>query len=167
MNSAEKHTPPNPLTILHEDGVAFLLLNHPPVNASSAALRAALYEGLQESAHDSSIKAVVIMGQGKNFMAGADIREFDGPLLDPQMPAIIKLIENLNKPVIAAIHGAALGAGFELALACDARMATPQATIGLPEVSLGVIPGAGGTQRLPRLIGTAKALDLIGNAKLV
>lgn len=167
MNSAEEHKPANLLTILREDGVAFLLLNHPPVNASSAALRAALYEGLQESAHDSSIIAVVIMGQGQNFMAGADIREFDGPLLDPQMPAIIQLIENLNKPVIAAIHGAALGAGFELALACDARMATPHASIGLPEVSLGVIPGAGGTQRLPRLIGTAKALDLIGNAKRV
>jgi 3-hydroxyacyl-CoA dehydrogenase len=109
----------------------------------------------------------VIIGAGKTFVAGADIREFDKPLRDPQVPAVIEAIEACAKPVVAAIRGAALGGGFELALGCDARIATPDAVVGLPEVTLGIIPGAGGTQRLPRLIGLAPAIEMITSGRRV
>src|SRR5262249_56026646 len=100
-------------------------------------------------------------GAGGDFVAGADIREMDLPLLEPSLPDVIAVMETCPQPIIAAINGNALGGGFELALACDRRLAAPDATVGLPEVKLGIIPGAGGTQRLPRIVGTARAIALI------
>jgi 3-hydroxyacyl-CoA dehydrogenase len=116
-------------------------------------------------AGDDNVVAIVLIGAGKTFVAGADIREFGKPLRDPQLPAVIAAIEQCRKPVIAAIAGAALGGGFELALGCDARIATPDALVGLPEVTLGIIPGAGGTQRVPRLTGIAAAIGLVASGR--
>ena len=153
---------------LEKDGsVAVLVIDNPPVNAGSWDVRNGLLAALRASCSDPEISAIVIIGAGKTFVAGADIREFDKPLRDPQVPAVIEAIEACAKPVVAAIRGAALGGGFELALGCDARIATPDAVVGLPEVTLGIIPGAGGTQRLPRLIGLAPAIELITSGRRV
>ena len=153
---------------LEKDGsIAVLMIDNPPVNAGSWDVRNGLLAALRASCSDPEISAIVIIGAGKTFVAGADIREFDKPLRDPQMPAVIEAIEACAKPVVAAIRGAALGGGFELALGCDARIATPDAVVGLPEVTLGIIPGAGGTQRLPRLIGLAPAIELITSGRRV
>ena len=153
---------------LEKDGsVAVLVIDNPPVNAGSWDVRNGLLAALRASCSDPEISAIVIIGAGKTFVAGADIREFDKPLRDPQMPAVIEAIEACAKPVVAAIRGAALGGGFEIALGCDARIATPDAVVGLPEVTLGIIPGAGGTQRLPRLIGLAPAIELITSGRRV
>jgi len=153
---------------LEKDGsIAVLVIDNPPVNAGSWDVRNGLLAALRASCSDADISAIVIIGAGKTFVAGADIREFDKPLRDPQMPAVIETIEACAKPVVAAIHGAALGGGFELALGCDARIATPDAVVGLPEVTLGIIPGAGGTQRLPRLIGLAAAIEMITSGRRV
>src|SRR5206468_799795 len=113
------------------------------------------------------IEAAVLIGAGRTFVSGADIREFDGPIAEPQMPAVVGAIESCPKPIVAAIHGNALGGGFEIALACDARIAANDAHFGLPEVTLGIIPGAGGTQRLPRLVGRARAIELITSGRRV
>jgi 3-hydroxyacyl-CoA dehydrogenase len=150
-----------------QGGIAFIAIDNPPVNASSWETRSALLDAIETSSNDPDVSSLVLIGAGRNFMAGADINEFDGPIRDPQMPAIIAAIEDCPKPVVAAISGAALGAGYELALACDARIATEDAVVGLPEVMLGVMPGAGGTQRLPRLVGVSRAVDLIGRARRV
>ena len=153
---------------LEKDGsVAVLVIDNPPVNAGSWDVRNGLLAALRASCSDPEISAIVIIGAGKTFVAGADIREFDKPLRDPQVPAVIEAIEACAKPVVAAIRGAALGGGFEIALGCDARIATPDAVVGLPEVTLGIIPGAGGTQRLPRLIGLAPAIELITSGRRV
>jgi 3-hydroxyacyl-CoA dehydrogenase len=146
-------------------GLAFVIIDNPPINAGSFAVRAGLLEAIGRLAGDDNVAAIVLIGAGKTFVAGADIREFGKPLRDPQLPAVIAAIEQCGKPVIAAIHGAALGGGFELALGCDARIATPDALVGLPEVTLGIIPGAGGTQRLPRIIGLAAAIELITSGR--
>ena len=153
---------------LEKDGnVAVIVIDNPPVNAGSWDVRNGLLAALRASCADPEIAAIVIIGAGKTFVAGADIREFDKPLRDPQMPAVIEAIEACAKPVVAAIRGAALGGGFELALGCDVRIATPDAVVGLPEVTLGIIPGAGGTQRLPRLIGSAPAIEMITSGRRV
>src|SRR5690606_31868932 len=110
---------------------------------------------------DDTVIGAVIMGQGRVFIAGSDLKEFGKPLEQPELPAVIEAIENCPKPVVAALHGAALGGGFELALGCDARIATKGTVVGLPEVTLGMIPGAGGTQRLPRLTGIPRAIEMI------
>lgn len=141
--------------------VAVLTIDNPPVNAGSAAVRRQLLRVLAEWSARPDITALVLIGAGKTFIAGSDLREFGGPLEDPQLPVVIAAIEASPKPVIAALHGAALGGGFELALGCDARIAAPGCVVGLPEVTLGMIPGAGGTQRLPRLVGIPKAIELI------
>ena len=109
----------------------------------------------------------MLIGAGKTFIAGSDMREFGAPIEQPSLPDVIAAIERCSKPVVAAIHGAALGGGFELALGCDARIATRDATVGLPEVTLGIIPGAGGTQRLPRLVGVARAIELIATGERI
>ena len=152
----------NPSVDLRRDGaVAILTIDNPPVNALSHRVRAGLAEGLRQVREDGGVTALVIAGAGRFFSAGADIGEFGKP---PQMPGlreILAAIEALPKPIVAAVDGAALGGGFELALACHYRIAGPGARFGLPEIKLGLLPGAGGTQRLPRLVGPEAALRLI------
>lgn len=143
------------------DAVLVLELANPPVNASSQEVRAGILEGVNRLADDPSLIAAVLIGAGGSFVAGSDISEFSGVVPEPLLPAVIASIEQCPKPVVAAIDGFALGGGLELALGCDARIATPSAQLGLPEVSLGMVPGAGGTQRLPRLIGRSGALEMI------
>ncbi|TKW65589.1 MAG: enoyl-CoA hydratase [Paracoccus denitrificans] len=144
------------------DTALILTVDNPPVNVISQSVRAGLLAACQtarEALAQGRIDRVVITGAGQTFVAGADAKEFDGPALDPQLPDVLAALSEL--PAIAAMNGAALGGGYEIALSCRYRIATPQAVIGLPEVTLGVVPGSGGTQRLPRLIGLEKALPLI------
>jgi 3-hydroxyacyl-CoA dehydrogenase len=155
----------SPVRIDREQAVAFVVIDNPPVNASSFEVREGLLDAIGALAGDDTVTAIVLIGAGKTFIAGADIREFGKPLRDPQVPEVIAAIEQCPKPVIAAIAGAALGGGFELALGCDARIATPDALVGLPEVTLGIIPGAGGTQRVPRLTGVAAAIALVASGR--
>jgi 3-hydroxyacyl-CoA dehydrogenase len=142
-------------------GVAEIVIDSPPVNALSHAVRLGLVKGIERSAADTDVKAVVIRCAGRTFFAGADISEFDSGIREPDLLAVLRAIEDSPKPVIAALHGTALGGGLELALACHYRIAAPSAKLGLPEVSLGLLPGAGGTQRLPRVIGAPAALDMM------
>lgn len=152
----------NPVTqLMTINGVAVLEVDSPPVNALGHVVRIGLEAGVTRALADEAVKAVVIACAGRTFFAGADIGEFGKPLLKPDLNDIFRIIEGAAKPVVAAIHGTALGGGFELALACHYRIAEPSARIGLPEVNLGLLPGAGGTQRTPRLAGIAAALDLI------
>jgi len=143
--------------------VAVITLNNPPVNGLGHALRRGIVEGLDRAAADPGVKAVVLAGAGKSFSAGADIREFGTPQMtaDPSLHAVIQAVEASPKPVLAAIHGVAMGGGLELALACHYRVATSGAQVALPEVKLGLLPGAGGTQRLPRAVGLETALNMI------
>jgi 3-hydroxyacyl-CoA dehydrogenase len=147
---------------VHGD-VAVITLNNPPVNGLGLATRAAVADGLNRAETDSAVKAIVITGGGKAFSGGADIKEFGSPksLQEPNLLSLILAIENASKPVIAAIHSVAMGGGLELALGCHYRIAAPGASIALPEVKLGLIPGAGGTQRLPRVLGVEVALNMI------
>src|SRR5271166_4693917 len=135
-----------------EDGVAVATIVNPPVNALCADVRRGLMAALEKARADSAVAGMVISSDGKMFSGGADIGEFDKAPVSPALPDIIEAISALGKPVIAAIQGAALGGGLELALGCTARVARVGARLGLPEIKLGFIPGAGGTQRLPRLI---------------
>jgi 3-hydroxyacyl-CoA dehydrogenase len=141
--------------------VLLVTIDHAPVNALSADVRRGLLAAIEAADADKSIEAVLIVGAGRNFIAGADIREFGKPPVPPSLPDVCNRIEACTKPVVAAIHGAALGGGLEVALAAHYRIAVDGAKLGLPEVQLGLLPGAGGTQRTPRLIGAAAALDLI------
>ena len=141
--------------------VGVLTIDYPPVNALSAHTRIALDEGFRAFAADDRVKAIVLICAGRTFIAGADISEFGKPSTGPNMLEVFDRIENGAKPVVAAIHGTALGGGFETALICHYRIAVPSARIGLPEVALGLLPGGGGTQRLPRIVGIPAALDLI------
>lgn len=143
------------------DGVAIVTLDNPPLNALGAGLRASIAEGIDRAMADPAIGAVVLRAAGRSWPVGADIREFGKPPVDPILPDLCTAIANAPKPVIAALHGAALGGGLELALAAAFRVAAADMTLGLPEVTLGILPGAGGTQRLPRLIGPKPALDMI------
>lgn len=155
-------TDERPVVTWAPDGeVAVVTIDHPPVNALSAAVRGGLLAAIGEIEADPRIRAAVIACAGRTFVAGADVREFGLPPIEPALPTVFHAIENASKPVIAAIHGTALGGGFELALVCHARVARADARVGLPEIRLGVIPGAGGTQRLPRLVGVEPALDAI------
>jgi 3-hydroxyacyl-CoA dehydrogenase len=142
--------------------VAVVRLANPPVNAIGQAIRAGLLDAL-EKAFASDAAAIVIAGDGRGFSGGADISEFGGALAGPDLNLIIERCEASAKPVVAAIHGIALGGGLELALGCSHRIANPQAQLGLPETKLGIIPGAGGTQRLPRLIGVVAAVEMIAS----
>lgn len=144
-------------------GVVVITLDNPPVNALGLALRLRLEEALRAAMANRAVRAIVLSGAGRGFCAGGDITEFDLPAItqSPSLMALFGLIEDSPKPVVAAIHGMALGGGLELAMACHARVAHEQALVGLPEVHLGLIPGAGGTQRLPRLVGVETALNLI------
>jgi len=141
--------------------VLVLVIDHPPVNALGGKVSEALDAALAAAEADPEVKAVVIGGAGKLFSGGADISEFGGPTPKKILPDVIARLDAATKPVVAAIHGSALGGGLELALACHYRVATPDARLGLPEVTLGLLPGAGGAQRLPRLIGVGPALSMI------
>jgi 3-hydroxyacyl-CoA dehydrogenase len=143
-----------------QENIAVVTVNSPPVNALSQAVRKGILDGIKTAQADDS-EAIVIRCEGRTFIAGADITEFGKPPLDPWLPEVLTAIENSKKPVIAAIHGTALGGGFEVALACHYRCAVASAMVGLPEVKLGLLPGAGGTQRVPRVAGVKAALDMI------
>lgn len=149
------------VTLEKQDEVGVITINNPPVNALSHAVREGLQTHIRDCAADDAVKAVVIACAGRTFIAGADIREFGAPPKAPHLGEVVDEIEAMEKPVVAAIHGTALGGGFEVALSCHYRVALDSAKIGLPEVKLGILPGAGGTQRLPRIAGAANALDAI------
>jgi 3-hydroxyacyl-CoA dehydrogenase len=144
-----------------EGEVALVTINSPPVNALSQPVREGLKHGIESAEANGAVKAIIIICDGRTFIAGADISEFGKPPTRPYLPEALDAMENASKPVIAALHGTALGGGFEVALTAHYRIAVPSAKCGLPEIKLGIIPGAGGTQRLPRLIGPEKALDVI------
>ncbi|WP_433693327.1 3-hydroxyacyl-CoA dehydrogenase NAD-binding domain-containing protein [Paraburkholderia phenoliruptrix] len=141
--------------------VLLVTIDHAPVNALSADVRRGLLAAIEAADSERAVEAVLLVGAGRNFIAGADIREFGKPPVPPSLPDVCNRIEACTKPVVAAIHGAALGGGLEVALAAHYRIAVEGAKLGLPEVQLGLLPGAGGTQRTPRLIGAAAALDLM------
>ncbi len=147
-------------TALHGD-VLVVTIDNPPVNALGAAVRQGLLVAMQQAQADAAVVAVLLVGAGKAFIAGADIREFGKPPVAPILPEVCRAIENLNKPVVAVLHGAALGGGLEVALSAHYRLALPAATLGLPEVNLGLLPGSGGTQRAPRLMGVQAATTLM------
>jgi 3-hydroxyacyl-CoA dehydrogenase len=150
-----------------EGGVAVITVSNPPVNALSQAVRQGLTEAMAKIASDPGVEAAVVIGAGNLFIAGADVREFGKPPLPPFLPDVIAALESAAKPVVAAIHGVALGGGLEVALGCHFRIADAKAKMGFPEVNLGIIPGAGGTQRLPRIAGVAAAVDLITSGRQV
>ena len=159
---------PGSVTFERHDDVALLRLTNPPVNGLSFAMRAALGARVAEALADDAVEALVIAGADRMFCGGADIREFSAPPPPgaASLPAILDEIEASPKPVVAAIHGVAAGGGMEVALACHVRLAAPGTRLGLPEVTLGILPGAGGTQRMPRLIGVEAALEVIVVGKL-
>ena len=150
----------SPITTEIHDDVLVIISNNPPVNALGAAVRQGLEAGIKQGLGDASIKAMVIRCDGRTFFAGADITEFGKPMQEPGLPTVVDMIEAADKPVIAAIHGTALGGGCEVTLGCHYRIAVPSAKIGTPEVKLGLLPGAGGTQRIPRIAGVALALEM-------
>ena len=154
-----------PVSFTQQGEIALAVIEHPPVNALAHPVRLGLMAALERTAANPDIRALVIRGAGKNFSAGADVREFGQPFEPPQLGEVIERTEALEKPVIAALHGNALGGGLELALACHFRVALTGTRLGLPEVKLGIIPGGGGTQRLPRLIGARAALSVIAEAR--
>lgn len=141
--------------------VLLIEINNPPINAGSLGVRQGLMAAVEQLAADPALRAGVLIGAGSTFVAGSDLREFGQPLQEPQLPGVLAAIEACAKPVVAALHGAALGGGLELALACDARIALTGTVLGLPEVTLGIIPGAGGTQRLPRRTGLVRAIQMV------
>jgi len=150
-----------------EGDIAVLTLNSPPVNALSAGVRDGLALGVGQAMADPAVKAIVLICEGRTFIAGADITEFGGAQKGASLFEVQNTIENATKPVIAAIHGTALGGGLEVALTCHYRVAVPSARCGLPEVNLGLLPGAGGTQRLPRIAGAQKALEMMTSGQHV
>jgi 3-hydroxyacyl-CoA dehydrogenase len=147
--------------------ILVVTIDNAPVNALNAAVRRGLLEAIDKAESDNQVEAVMLIGAGRNFIGGADIREFGKPPLPPTLPEVCNRIESCSKPVVTAIHGAALGGGLEVALAAHYRLCVPGAKLGLPEVELGLLPGAGGTQRTPRLIGARAALDLILSGRRV
>jgi 3-hydroxyacyl-CoA dehydrogenase len=158
----------NSVTDLAVEGdIAVLTLNSPPVNALSAGVRDGLALGVNQAMADPAVKAIVLICEGRTFIAGADITEFGGAMKGASLLEVQNTIENSTKPVIAAIHGTALGGGLEVALTCHYRVAVPSARCGLPEVNLGLLPGAGGTQRLPRIVGAQKALEMMTSGQHV
>jgi len=157
------------VTLTRDDNIGIITLDNPPVNGLSFAVRRGLADQVEAALSDDAIEAIVVRGAGKMFCGGADIRQFEQtpPANAANLPAVINQIEDSPKPVVAAIHGVAAGGGLEVALGCHYRLASPGTRLGLPEVTLGFVPGAGGTQRLPRLIGVQNALDVIVNGKLL
>jgi 3-hydroxyacyl-CoA dehydrogenase len=146
-----------------DDGVAVITMDKPPINGLGAELRSGIADALDRANADAAVTAIVLTGTARAFSGGADVTEFGTPkaLQEPNLRTVISLLENSPKPVVAAIAGVCLGGGFELALGAHFRVALADASLGLPEVKLGLLPGAGGTQRLPRLIGLEAALNII------
>jgi 3-hydroxyacyl-CoA dehydrogenase len=157
----------NPVTLTFDKDVAVIAVDNPPVNTISAPVREGLFAALAGIRARAGIAAVVLICDGSTFFSGADIAEFAGPPKEAEFRDLLRQLEQLPVPVVAGMHGVAMGGGLEIALACHYRVASPDARFGLPEVTLGIIPGAGGTQRMPRLIGVEKALDLILAARPV
>ena len=151
----------SPVRTERHDDVLVIISNSPPVNALGADVRAGLEAGVKQAVADASIKAVVLRCDGRTFFAGADITEFGKPFREPSLHAVLDMMDASPKPIVAAIHGTALGGGCETALACNYRVAVPSAVVGTPEVKLGLLPGGGGTQRLPRLVGVKAALEMV------
>src|ERR1700676_5131785 len=149
------------VTLAVTDEVAVITANSPPVNALGIGVRRGLEVAFRQALEHEAVKAVVLMCTGRTFFAGADINEFGKPIESPELSDLVSRIDNFPKPTVAAIHGTALGGGLDIALGCLVRIAVPSAKLGLPEVNLGLLPGAGGTQRLPRIIGVAPALEMI------
>ncbi len=149
------------VTLSKSGTVAIVEINNPPVNALGQAVRKGLLDAVKQAEADPEVTAIVIIGAGRTFPAGADIKEFGRPMEDPHLPDVIDQIENCAKPVVAALHGTALGGGFEIALGSHYRIALSDTRVGLPEIHLGLIPGAGGTQRVPRLCGAEMALGIM------
>lgn len=148
------------VTLAMQGSLAIIRINNPPVNAGSIAVRAGLIDALGK-AGESGASGAILIGERRSFIAGSDLKEFGLPLTSPQLPDVIRTVETSPFPVVAALHGVALGGGLELALGCDYRLASEATKVGLPEVSLGMVPGAGGTQRLPRLVGLSRAIAMI------
>ncbi len=144
-----------------QGAIGVITVNNPPVNALSTGVPQGIIESIEKGTGDPTVKAFILRGGGSTFIAGADIREFGKPKPPgvATLQELLPVLEGCPKPVIAAVHGTALGGGLEVALACHFRCAVPEAKLGLPEVKLGLLPGGGGTQRLPRLIGVEPALD--------
>ena len=151
----------NMVDLTVEDGVAILTVDNPPVNALSGGVRAGLSDGVAQAAADDNVTAIVLICAGRTFIAGADITEFGGKATGPSLHDALEAMENCSKPIVAAIHGTVLGGGLETALVCHYRVSDAKARFGLPEVKLGLLPGAGGTQRLPRVVGVEKALQMV------
>jgi len=141
--------------------IAVITVDNPPVNALGVKVRKGLADGITAAIKDDSVKGIVILCKGRTFIAGADITEFGKPAKEPGLNIVLDTIENSTKPVIPAIHGTALGGGLEVSMACHFRVAVASAKFGQPEVKIGLIPGAAGTQRLPRIVGPEKALKMI------
>ena len=150
-----------------EGEIAVLTIDSPPVNALSAGVRDGLAFGMRQASANPAVKGVVLMCAGKTFIAGADVSKFGQPPQGASIFEVLDAIEGAPVPVVAAIHGTALGGGFEVALACHYRVAVPSARCGLPEVKLGLLPGAGGTQRLPRIVGAQRALEMVTSGEHV
>ena len=169
MPTSQKGGPalPDPVHISVDQNIAIIEIDNPPVNAASHGVRSGLMAAVAQVASDPAVEAVVIAAAGRTFVAGADINELGKPSAPPVLPDVCNAIENCPKPVVAALHGTALGGGFEIALAAHARIIAPDGRVGLPEVHLGIIPGAGGTQRAPRLAGIAAAIELVTSGRPV
>lgn len=157
----------HPVSVEIDQGVAKLTICNPPVNALSYVVRQGLLSALNDAEANDAVAAIVITSNGRMFSAGADIREFDAAVIEPGLPGLIDHVEACSKPVVVALYGTVLGGGCELALGCHFRVASPDIKIGLPEVDIGLIPGAGGTQRLPRLVGVESAIDMITSGRHV
>ena len=155
----------SPVSLAKQDGIGLIIIDNPPVNALSQAVRQGLAECISSAVEDVDIRAVVLACNGSTFIAGADITEFGKPPLEPHLPDVLRLLDESPKPFVAALHGTVLGGGLETALACHYRVAAQGTRVGFPEVTLGLIPGAGGTQRLPRIVGVETALDMITSGK--
>lgn len=155
------------VSIRYDDDLAIVTIDNPPVNALSHAVRQGLFAAVASLDADDAVRGVILICAGRTFIAGADVTEFGKPPMEPQLRDVVAIIEAAQKPWFAAIHGTALGGGFEIAMGCRCRVAVKDAKIGLPEVTLGIIPGAGGTVRTPRLAGVENAVDLITSGKPV
>ena len=161
MKSREEAALDNPVSLRRDGNVAIITIDNPPVNALRHGVRKGILDSVIAARDDASVEAIILTGAGRTFVAGADITEFGKPSQPPSLIDVIAILDDMKKPTIAAVHGTPLGGGLELTMGCHFRVAAAGTRLGLPEIKLGLIPGAGGTQRLPRLVGIEKALPMI------